>query len=146
MKNIKHEGIDGVFIPLAEFEQGKFFSGVELLQLQGKIIAQRELIRTLEEEVRQMAKKGNLYPPIVEPVTINPMGVIIMTFTFALVFFVIGILTMHYPHLASVIQMGINVLERIAMALEEQNRLNKQRNGLLEKIHEDLDRIYGGMP
>ena len=52
MKNIKHEGVDGVFIPLAEFEQGKFFNGVELLQLQGKIIAQRELIRTLEEEVR----------------------------------------------------------------------------------------------
>ena len=52
MKNIKHEGVDGVFIPLTEFEQGKFFSGVELVQLQGKIIAQRELIRTLEEEVR----------------------------------------------------------------------------------------------
>ncbi|MBO6274901.1 MAG: hypothetical protein J6M91_05080 [Methanobrevibacter sp.] len=52
MKTIKHEGIDGVFIPLAEFEQGKFFSGVELLQLQSKIVAQRELIRSLEEEVR----------------------------------------------------------------------------------------------
>lgn len=41
--------------------------------------------------------------------------------------------------------MGINVLERIAIALEEQNRLNKQRNELLKKIHGDLDRIYGGM-
>jgi len=52
MKNIKHDGTEGVFIPLSEFEQGKFFSGVELAQLQGKIIAQRELIRSLEEEVR----------------------------------------------------------------------------------------------
>lgn len=42
--------------------------------------------------------------------------------------------------------MGINVLERIAIALEEQNRLNKKRNELLEKLHDDLDRIYGGMP
>lgn len=42
--------------------------------------------------------------------------------------------------------MGIDVLERIAIALEEQNRLNKKRNELLEKLHDDLDRIYGGMP
>ena len=50
-----------------------------------------------------MAKKGSLYPPIVEPVTINPLDVILMIFIFALVFFVIGVLTMHYPHLASVV-------------------------------------------
>ena len=50
-----------------------------------------------------MAKKGNLYPPIVEPITINPLGVIIMSFVFALVFFVIGVITMHYPKIAGVI-------------------------------------------
>lgn len=50
-----------------------------------------------------MTKKGSLYPPIVEPVTINPLGVIIMAFIFALVFFIIGVLTMHYPKIAGVI-------------------------------------------
>ena len=50
-----------------------------------------------------MAKKGNLFPTIVEPITINPLGVIIMSFAFALVFFVIGVLTMHYPKIAGVI-------------------------------------------
>lgn len=52
MKNIKHEGVDGVFIPLTEFKQGKFFNGFELVQLQSKIIAQKELILSLEEEVK----------------------------------------------------------------------------------------------
>ena len=41
--------------------------------------------------------------------------------------------------------MGINVLERIAIAIEKQNRINEKRNELLEKIHQDLDNIYGGM-
>ena len=50
-----------------------------------------------------MAKKSSLYPPIAEPITINPLGVILMSFIFALVFFVIGILTMHYPKIAGVV-------------------------------------------
>ena len=47
-------------------------------------------------------KKRSLYP-VAEPVKVNPLGVLFMSFTFALVFFVIGILTMHYPKIAGVI-------------------------------------------
>ena len=46
--------------------------------------------------------KKTLYP-VPEPVTINPLGIVLMAFIFALAFFIIGILTMHYPHIASVI-------------------------------------------
>jgi len=43
-------------------------------------------------------KKNDLYP-VQEPITIkiNPAGVVLMAFIFALVFFLIGIATMHYP-------------------------------------------------
>ena len=40
--------------------------------------------------------KKSLYPTP-EPIRINPLGVILMSFIFALVFFIIGMLTMHYP-------------------------------------------------
>lgn len=50
-----------------------------------------------------MTRKGSLYPPVAEPITINPLGVIFMSFIFALVFFVIGVLTMHYPKIVGAI-------------------------------------------
>lgn len=49
-----------------------------------------------------MTKKRSLYP-VAEPVKVNPFGVILMSFSFALVFFVIGILTMHYPKIVGVV-------------------------------------------
>lgn len=48
-----------------------------------------------------MAKKS-LYP-VAEPIKVNPVGVIFWCFIFALVFFVIGIATMHYPSIQGVI-------------------------------------------
>jgi len=42
-----------------------------------------------------MSKKS-LYP-VPEPIKINPMGVLIMSFIFALVFFMIGFAFRHYP-------------------------------------------------
>ena len=48
-----------------------------------------------------MSKKS-LYPTP-EPIRINPLGVIVMSFIFALVFFLIGIATMHYPSITGVI-------------------------------------------
>lgn len=47
-------------------------------------------------------KPQSLYP-VSEPVKVNPMGIVLMSFVFALIFFVIGILTMHYPKIAGVI-------------------------------------------
>lgn len=47
-------------------------------------------------------KKRSLYP-VSEPVKVNPLGVIFWTFSFALVFFVIGIMTVHYPSIQAVI-------------------------------------------
>jgi len=41
--------------------------------------------------------------------------------------------------------MGINVLERIAIAIEKQNQIEEKRNETLEKINKNLERIYGGM-
>lgn len=41
--------------------------------------------------------------------------------------------------------MGINVLERIAIAIEKQNEIGEKRNQILEDIHKDLVKIYGGM-
>lgn len=41
-------------------------------------------------------KKNSLYP-VPEPVKINPIGIILMCFVFALIFFFIGVATMHYP-------------------------------------------------
>lgn len=46
--------------------------------------------------------KKSLYP-VHEPIKINPIGVIFMAFIFALVFFMIGVATMHYPSLTGVI-------------------------------------------
>lgn len=46
--------------------------------------------------------KKTLYPTP-EPIKINPMGVILMSFLFALIFFIIGVMTMHYPSLTGVI-------------------------------------------
>lgn len=46
--------------------------------------------------------KRSLYP-VLEPIRVNPMGVVFWSFVFALVFFLIGICTMHYPKIASVI-------------------------------------------
>lgn len=40
--------------------------------------------------------KKSLYP-IPDPIQVNPMGVLIWSFIFALAFFVIGIMTVHYP-------------------------------------------------
>ncbi len=47
-------------------------------------------------------KKRSLYP-VAEPVKVNPLGVLFMSFAFALVFFIIGFLTVHYPSMAGVI-------------------------------------------
>ena len=52
-------------------------------------------------EVNYMVKKS-LYPTP-EPIKVNPLGVIFMAFAFALLFFIIGFATMHYPKIASVI-------------------------------------------
>ena len=41
-------------------------------------------------------KKNDLYP-VPEPIKINPLGIVVMAFIFALVFFLVGIATMHYP-------------------------------------------------
>lgn len=49
-----------------------------------------------------MSIKKDLYPAP-EPVKVNPLGVIFWAFLFAFVFFVIGVLTMHYPKIVSVI-------------------------------------------
>lgn len=46
--------------------------------------------------------KKNLYP-VPEPVKINPLGIILMSFLFALIFFIIGIMTVHYPSMTGVI-------------------------------------------
>lgn len=47
-------------------------------------------------------KRKSLYPAA-EPIVINPMGVIFWAFIFALVFFAIGIATMHYPSIEGII-------------------------------------------
>lgn len=47
-----------------------------------------------------MAKR--LYP-VAEPVEVNPAGVIVMSFVFALIFFIIGLMTMHYPSMGGII-------------------------------------------
>lgn len=47
-------------------------------------------------------KKRSLYP-VAEPIKINPLGVLVMSFTFALAFFIIGFVTVHYPSMAGVI-------------------------------------------
>lgn len=46
--------------------------------------------------------KKSLYP-VAEPVKVNPVGVVFWSFIFALVFFIIGFATMHYPKIAGVI-------------------------------------------
>lgn len=46
--------------------------------------------------------KKSLYP-VAEPIKVNPIGVIFWIFIFALVFFVIGVATMHYPSIQGVI-------------------------------------------
>lgn len=43
-------------------------------------------------------KRKSLYPAL-EPITINPVGVIFWSFIFALAFFIIGMATQHYPHM-----------------------------------------------
>ena len=48
-----------------------------------------------------MSKKS-LYP-VAEPVKVSPVGVIFWAFIFALVFFAIGVATMHYPSIQAVI-------------------------------------------
>ena len=47
-------------------------------------------------------KKPSLYP-VSEPVKVNPVGVVLMSFVFALIFFIIGFMTMHYPKITGVI-------------------------------------------
>lgn len=48
-------------------------------------------------------KRNDLYP-VPEPVKVNPFGIILMCFIFALIFFIIGVATMHYPmtHMAGI--------------------------------------------
>lgn len=46
--------------------------------------------------------KKSLYPAP-EPVKINPMAFLFWIFIFALVFFAIGVWTVHYPSIAGVI-------------------------------------------
>ena len=41
--------------------------------------------------------------PVAEPIKVNPIGVIFWIFIFALVFFIIGVATMHYPSIQGVI-------------------------------------------
>ena len=47
-------------------------------------------------------EKKSLYPAP-KPIKINIFGIILMAFAFALLFFIIGTLTMHYPKIVSVI-------------------------------------------
>lgn len=47
-------------------------------------------------------EKKSLYPAA-KPVKVNILGIILMAFAFALLFFIIGTLTMHYPKIGSVI-------------------------------------------
>lgn len=49
-----------------------------------------------------MTKKKTLYP-VAEPVKANPFVIILMSFLFALVFFIIGFATQHYPKLVTMI-------------------------------------------
>ena len=51
MERILHKGIKGVFIPIEEFNKGKFFNETQLLQLQEKTLAQRKQIVELEKEL-----------------------------------------------------------------------------------------------
>lgn len=46
--------------------------------------------------------KKTLYP-VSEPIKINPLGIVLMSFLFALIFFIIGIMTVHYPSMTGVI-------------------------------------------
>ena len=41
--------------------------------------------------------------PAPEPIEISPIKLIVMSLIFALVFFILGILTMHYPKITGVI-------------------------------------------
>lgn len=47
-------------------------------------------------------KKSSLYPAP-DPIKINPLAFIFWIFVFAVVFFAIGICTVHYPSLTGVI-------------------------------------------
>ena len=52
-QKITVHGKKGVFIPLEEFEKGKFFSGDELEEFRLTLLAQRELIKDLEKQVKK---------------------------------------------------------------------------------------------
>ena len=41
--------------------------------------------------------------PTPDPIRVNPVGIVVMSFLFALFFFILGILTMHYPKITGVI-------------------------------------------
>lgn len=45
-------GIEGVFIPIDEFQKGKFLNEQEKLFFQEKLLEQRQLIEKLQQEVR----------------------------------------------------------------------------------------------
>jgi hypothetical protein len=53
MKNLIDNGIEGVFIPLEEFNKGKFFSEEELLNLQQTIVDHRKSIVELQKELKK---------------------------------------------------------------------------------------------
>lgn len=45
--------------------------------------------------------KKSLYP-VPDPIEVNPFGIMVMCFAFALIFFIIGVVTRHYTTLQSV--------------------------------------------
>lgn len=52
MEKIRYKEQEGVFIPLNEFDNGKFFNEKELHELRTAIVEQRQLIERLEKDVR----------------------------------------------------------------------------------------------
>ena len=52
MEKIRYKEQEGVFIPLNEFTNGKFFNETELHELRTAIVEQRQLIERLEKDVK----------------------------------------------------------------------------------------------
>ena len=57
MEKINYNGIEGMFIPLNEFDKGKFFKEEELHKLQNNIVKQGNLIMELQQEVNHEKKR-----------------------------------------------------------------------------------------
>lgn len=57
MEKINYNGKEGMFIPLNEFDKGKFFKEEELHKLQNNIVKQGNLIMELQQEVQHEKKR-----------------------------------------------------------------------------------------